>query len=97
MEYGQEAQGGQHVAGALLQDELVHVEERVLVLLLLLLGRAPAVSIVRALLAFTGDLRGTEATPGSRRVGSVCLISSRILMVYRLSSMRNDTNLSFCF
>lgn len=41
VEDGQEAQRGQHVAGALLQDKLVHVEERVLVVV-----AAPAVLAV---------------------------------------------------
>lgn len=49
VEHRQEAQGGQHVAGALLQDKFVHVEEGVLVVLSV---AAPAVFVV----VVTGDL-----------------------------------------
>lgn len=54
MEDGQEAQGGQHVARALLQDKLVHVEERVLVILLV---AAPAVLAVLVLVLLARDLK----------------------------------------
>lgn len=52
MEDGQEAQRGQHVAGALLQDKLVHVEERVLVVV-----AAPAVLAVFVLVLLSCDLK----------------------------------------
>lgn len=50
VEHSQEAQGGQHVTGALLQDKFVHVEERVLIILGV---AAPAVFII---CIFTGNL-----------------------------------------
>lgn len=53
VEDGQEAQCGQHVAGALLQDKLVHVEERVLIVLLV---AAPAVLAVLVLVLLGRDL-----------------------------------------
>lgn len=56
MEHGQEAQSRQHVAGALLQDELVHVEERVLVVLLI---AAPAVLTVFVFVTLARDLNST--------------------------------------
>lgn len=56
VEHGQEAQSRQHVAGALLQDELVHVEERVLVVLLI---AAPAVLTVFLFVTLAGDLNST--------------------------------------
>lgn len=53
VEHGQEAQSRQHVAGALLQDELVHVEERVLVVLLI---ATPAVLTVFLFVTLARDL-----------------------------------------
>lgn len=58
MEYRQEAQSWCHVAGALLQDELIHIEERVLVILVLL--ATPAVFIIIFLFTFTSDLQSIE-------------------------------------
>lgn len=55
VEHGQEAQSRQHVAGALLQDELVHVEERVLVVLI----AAPAVLTVFLFITLARDLNRT--------------------------------------
>lgn len=54
MEDGQEAQRGQHVAGALLQDKLIHVEERVLVVLVVV---TPAVLAVFVLVLLASDLK----------------------------------------
>lgn len=53
VEHGQEAQSRQHVSGALLQDELVHVEERVLIVLLI---AAPAVLTVFLFITLARDL-----------------------------------------
>lgn len=53
VEHSQEAQSRQHVAGALLQDELVHVEECVLVVLVV---ATPAVLTVFLLVALARDL-----------------------------------------
>lgn len=58
MEYRQEAQSWCHVAGALLQDELIHIEKRVLVILVLL--ATPAVFIIIFLFTFTSDLQSAE-------------------------------------
>lgn len=66
MEHGQEAQSRQHVAGTLLQDELVHVEERVLVVLI----AAPAVLTVFLLVTLARDLNSNgilRFTPQPRR------------------------------
>ncbi|TNN30105.1 hypothetical protein EYF80_059746 [Liparis tanakae] len=59
VEDGQEAQRGQHVAAALVQDKLVHVEEGVQTVVLL---AVPRLLLVYLFPGFTGDLRGAYTT-----------------------------------
>lgn len=70
VEDGQEAQCGQHVAGALLQDKLVHVEERVLVALFVF---APAVLAVLVLVLLACDLSSTVVGRIIEPTASVCV------------------------
>lgn len=67
MEHGQEAQGWQHVPGAFLQDELVHVEERVFIII-----ATPAVYVIHVVVTFTGDLQRMHHTHTHKHTVNTC-------------------------
>lgn len=99
VEYSQEAQSRQHVAAALLQDKLIHVEERVQTVVLLAI---PRLLLIYFFIGISSDLKGKEYIRDlclfhSILISSPQIHSNQLLAEVDLSALPMDAKLPLSY